>query len=70
MFGLPEAQNLHLPQNGSGLAMKWSPGLVRVTPGPTFSTIPAPSCPRIMGNGIGRSACIMLRSVWQTPLAT
>lgn len=30
-------------------ATTWSPGFTLVTPSPTDSTIPAPSCPRMMG---------------------
>src|SRR3989304_86863 len=33
--------------------MTWSPGLLRVTPAPTFSTTPAASWPRAMGRGGG-----------------
>src|SRR5690606_29412262 len=37
---------------------------------PTFSTIPAPSCPRTAGKGIGMSPARVMESVWHTPEAT
>ena len=36
--------------------MTWSPFLRLVTPGPTSTTMPAPSCPRIAGNSPSGSA--------------
>jgi hypothetical protein len=50
--------------------MTESPGATCLTPSPTRSTTPAPSWPRIAGNGIGRFPARVLASVWHTPLAT
>ncbi|KAL2260927.1 hypothetical protein VTK26DRAFT_4929 [Humicola hyalothermophila] len=47
---LPDLQNLHSRHSGVYSATTWSPGLTLVTPSPTDSTMPAPSCPRITGN--------------------
>src|SRR5712675_1353008 len=50
--------------------MTWSPFLTLVTPGPTSTTMPAPSWPRIEGNSPSGSAPESVNaSVWQTPLA-
>jgi hypothetical protein len=41
-----------------------------VTPSPTRSTIPAPSCPSRNGNAsVPKTPFFAERSVWQTPLA-
>ena len=41
-----------------------------MTPSPTASTTPAPSCPSSIGNGEPQFPCsIAHRSLWQTPLA-
>src|SRR5690349_20391138 len=45
----------------------WSPGATRVTPGPTPSTTPAPSCPSTMGSQPAISPFITCRSEWQSP---
>src|SRR5262245_33937317 len=50
--------------------MTWSPFFTEVTPGPTSTTIPAPSCPRIAGNRPSGSAPERVNSsVWQIPVA-
>lgn len=46
------------------------PGLTLVTPSPTLSTVPPPSCPRITGNFPSESLPLRVwLSVWQTPVA-
>src|SRR6266542_3669138 len=50
--------------------MTWSPFFTLVTPGPTSTTIPAPSWPRIAGNSpSGSSPERVYSSVWQMPVA-
>src|SRR5579859_6319557 len=50
--------------------MTWSPFLSVVTPGPTSTTIPAPSWPKITGKSPSGSAPERVNSsVWHTPLA-
>src|SRR5207244_11346712 len=50
--------------------MTWSPFFTEVTPGPTSTTIPAPSCPRIAGNRPSGSPPERVNSsVWHTPVA-
>src|SRR5918996_2492378 len=50
--------------------MTWSPFLSEVTPGPTSTTTPVPSCPRIAGNSPSGSAPESVNSsVWQIPVA-
>src|SRR5262245_27430727 len=50
--------------------MTWSPFFTEVTPGPTSTTMPAPSCPRIAGNRPSGSAPERVNSsVWHTPVA-
>src|SRR5262245_5971029 len=50
--------------------MTWSPFFSVVTPGPTSTTTPAPSWPRIAGNRPSGSAPERVNSsVWQTPVA-
>ncbi len=46
---MPRAQNRQCPQVGRNEQTTWSPGLSRLTPAPTSSTIPAPSCPPTIG---------------------
>src|ERR1700722_6786888 len=49
--------------------MTWSPLRSEVTPGPTSTTTPAPSCPRIAENKpSGPEPDRLNSSVWQTPL--
>ncbi len=50
--------------------MTWSPFTSDVTPGPTSTTTPAPSWPKITGNSPSGSAPERVNSsVWQTPVA-
>src|SRR5258706_4492170 len=50
--------------------MTWSPFLSVVTPAPTSTTTPAPSCPRIAGKSPSGSAPERVNSsVWQIPVA-
>src|SRR5262249_32355752 len=50
--------------------MTWSPVLTEVTPGPTSTTMPAPSWPRIAGKRPSGSAPERVySSVWQMPVA-
>ena len=50
--------------------MTWSPFFTEVTPGPTSTTMPAPSWPRIAGNSPSGSAPDRVNSsVWQMPVA-
>src|SRR4029079_16591671 len=50
--------------------MTWSPFASVDTPGPTSTTTPAPSCPRIAGNKPSGSAPERVNSsVWQMPVA-
>src|SRR5262245_10274967 len=50
--------------------MTWSPLARLVTPGPTSTTMPAPSWPRIAGNRPSGSAPERVNSsVWQMPVA-
>src|SRR5712691_10785148 len=50
--------------------MTWSPARMLVTPGPTSTTMPAPSWPRIAGNSPSGSAPESVNSsVWQMPVA-
>src|SRR5919197_522506 len=69
MLGRPETQKRHRPQCGSQLRMTWSPGVRPETPGPTSSTTPAPSWPRMTGRGASWIPSTTCRSEWQTPLA-
>ncbi len=50
--------------------MTWSPFFTLVTPEPTSTTTPAPSCPRIAGKAPSGSAPDSVNSsVWQMPVA-
>src|SRR6187455_3246057 len=50
--------------------MTWSPLASDVTPGPTSTTMPAPSCPKITGKSPSGSAPERVNSsVWQMPVA-
>jgi hypothetical protein len=48
----------------------WSPTATRVTPGPTASTIPAPSCPPTIGSRATESPVRRCSSEWHMPEAT
>src|SRR5690606_12329310 len=47
---LPDLQNRHSPHSAVYSGITWSPGLTLVTPSPTSTTTPAPSCPSTAGN--------------------
>src|SRR5258705_6333928 len=49
--------------------MTRSPTFTEVTSGPTASTVPAPSWPRMAGTGHGNVPSTMDRSEWHTPEA-
>ena len=55
------------PQFGMNEQTTWSPGATRVTPGPTSSTMPAPSCPSTMGVRVIMSPVMRWRSEWHRP---
>ena len=48
-FVRPDRQCRHSPHSGANSVTTWSPGTSDVTPGPTRSTTPAPSCPSTHG---------------------
>lgn len=49
--GLPERHIRQCPQFETNDSTQRSPGFTLVTPGPTCSTVPAPSCPSTAGSG-------------------
>ena len=69
--GRPPVQysQVPLPQDTRQMGMTWSPGCTDVTPGPTSSTTPDPSCPRMIGVGMNRSPFMTCKSLWHTPPA-
>lgn len=71
-FVLSAVQTRHSKHCGTYNGMTWSPGWNLVTPSPTLSTIPAPSCPKIIGKRTPRTKIPFKNeeSVWQTPVAT
>src|SRR6187402_1968782 len=67
---LCEVQDLHCRHSGVYSGMTWSPFFSVVTPGPTSTTMPAPSWPKITGNNPSGSPPERVNSsVWQTPEA-
>ena len=48
-LGQPRMHGRQCPQYGSHVRRTWSPGANPLTPGPTSSTIPAPSWPSTVG---------------------
>src|SRR5918998_4664970 len=49
--------------------MMWSPSETLLTPGPTSTTTPAPSCPRTDGKRpSGSDPLLVYSSVWHTPV--
>ena len=63
---MPLRQASHLPQEEMQEISTWLPGLNCVTPAPTSSTTPTPSCPRIRpGSQLGTSPFRIWRSVPQ-----
>ena len=68
----PLAQLGHLPHAGTKPNTTWSPGATLNTPGPTSSTMPAPSWPPMVGSGAvapARSPVTRCSSLWHMPLA-
>ena len=66
---LPDLQNRHSPHSAVYSGITWSPGFTLVTPSPTSTTMPAPSCPSTTGNRpSGSSPERVKASVWQTPV--
>ena len=66
----PAAQAPQRPQAGTRQNATVSPGTTCVTPSPTCSTIPAPSCPSTIGwRPAPRCPSARCRSEWQTPAA-
>src|SRR5690606_15819546 len=62
---LPDLQNRHSPHSAVYSGMTWSPGFTLVTPSPTSTTTPAPSCPSTAGNTpSGSSPDKVNASVW------
>ncbi len=68
-FDCPCRQKKHAPQAGTNDAMTRSPTATRLTSGPTHSTVPAPSWPRMHGGGMGSAPLVTETSEWHTPLA-
>src|SRR5262245_59447964 len=69
-FVLREVHDLHSRHSGVYSGITWSPFLSVVTPGPTSTTTPAPSWPKITGNSPSGSPPERVNSsVWQTPVA-
>lgn len=69
MVGRPRSHSAHAPQLASVESATWSPGPTWVTPTPTASTTPAPSCPSTTGTGKGIVPSTTDRSLWQSPAA-
>ena len=67
--GRPRRHSSHVPQAGAHERTTRSPGATPVTAPPTASTIPEPSCPRIIGVGRGHSPRTTWRSEPQIPTA-
>ena len=66
---LPDRQELHRPQAVTKERITCCPGRTDVTPGPTASTVPAPSWPSTTGSAMGASPCMKWRSLRQMPAA-
>ena len=66
-LGRPRRQLRHSPQLGTNTNTTWSPALRSRTPAPTSTTMPAPSCPGMVGKVRGRLLSIVDRSEWQMP---
>ena len=70
MFECPVAQKRQWPQTGRKEVTTWSPSLTRLTPGPHFSMIPAPSWPPTIGKRGTMSPWRRCSSEWHRPAAT
>jgi hypothetical protein len=69
IVGRPRSHSAHVPQLASVDRATWSPAATCVTPAPTSSTTPAPSCPSTTGAGKGIVPSITDRSLWHSPAA-
>ena len=65
----PVAHGTQRPHDGMNPNTTWSPGDSQLTPSPTSSTTPAPSCPPMIGGGNGRSPVTTCSSLWHIPEA-
>ena len=65
--GEREVRDTGVQHNGTPLYL---PGTTAVTPSPTLSTMPAPSCPKTTGKASSDLPAKMVSSEWQTPVAT
>jgi hypothetical protein len=61
-FVLRLKQDLHWRHSGVYSGITWSPSETPVTPGPTSTTTPAPSCPRTDGKSPSGSAPLLVYS--------
>jgi len=68
-FWRPVEQYRQTPQAGMNEQTTWSPGLTRVTSGPTASITPAPSCPPTIGRRPVESPVRRCSSEWHIPEA-
>src|SRR6185369_13826994 len=68
-YGSPRRQNWHPPHDGDQLITTGSPTRTFVTPSPTSTTVPAPSCPSTAGTCWRSVPLDSDRSEWQTPAA-
>src|SRR5271165_3063 len=66
-FWRPVEQYRHVPQAGMNEQTTWSPTLTLLTPGPTASMTPAPSCPPTMGSRPVLSPVCRCSSEWHMP---
>src|SRR5258708_28943981 len=66
-FWWPVEQKRQWPHAGMNAQTTWSPGLTRVTFGPTSSITPAPSCPPTSGNRGAMSPVWTCWSEWHRP---
>src|SRR3954466_16300201 len=66
-LGCPPMEWRQSPQGGTQQMITWSPTATLVTPSPTSTTSPAPSCPGTSGLGCGRLPRPAGRSQRPTP---
>ena len=67
--GRPALQKRQRPQAARVCSTTGSPGASPETPGPTASTVPAPSCPSTQGAGQSMVPSITEQSLWHRPAA-
>src|SRR5579884_3756890 len=63
IVGRPAVHASHAPQLAIVVSTTWSPSATLVTPAPTASTTPAPSCPSTTGVGNGMVPLMTDRSL-------